>query len=122
MIGRDGHRAMPHELDPRADPGRSMDYQIRIAGQLGPRWEDWFEGLTVTLDGDDTLMTGPVVDQAALHGLLRRVRDLGLPLISVGPVEQAPSSASGTRPADPSGVTSSDSAGGASASTPAGDR
>ena len=51
---------------------------------------DWFEGLTITLDGGDTLITGPVVDQAALHGLLNRVRDLGIPLISVSLVESGP--------------------------------
>jgi hypothetical protein len=62
---------------------RPMVYQIRIKGHLGPRWTDWFEGLSITLeDNGDTLLTGPVVDQAALHGLLRKVRDLGIPLIS----------------------------------------
>jgi hypothetical protein len=69
-----------------------MAYQIRITGQLGSRWADWFEGLTITLDGGDTLITGPVVDQAALHGLLKRVRDLGMPLVSVSPVESGPPS------------------------------
>jgi hypothetical protein len=62
---------------------KAMVYQIRIKGHLGPRWSGWFEGLTITPEGDgDTLLTGPVVDQAALHGLLRKVRDLGMPLIS----------------------------------------
>jgi hypothetical protein len=60
-----------------------MVYQIRVKGQLGRQWTDWFEGMTITLEeGGDTLLTGPVVDQAALHGLLRKVRDLGIPLIS----------------------------------------
>ena len=59
-------------------------YQIRIGGQLGAQWAEWFDQLTLTqADNGDTLLTGPVVDQAALHGLLRKVRDLGLPLISV---------------------------------------
>lgn len=59
-------------------------YEIRIQGHLGHRWADWFEGLAITLeDNGITLLTGPVVDQAALHGLLRKVRDLGMPLISV---------------------------------------
>ncbi len=60
-----------------------MVYQIRIKGHLGPQWADWFGGLAITLeDNGDTLLTCPVVDQAALHGLLRKVRDLGMPLIS----------------------------------------
>lgn len=59
-------------------------YQIRVKGHLDRRWTDWFEGLAVTQEeGGETLLTGPVVDQAALHGLLKKVRDLGLPLISV---------------------------------------
>ncbi len=59
-------------------------YQIRIGGQLGEQWTAWFDQMTLTqADNGDTLLTGPVVDQAALHGLLRKVRDLGLPLISV---------------------------------------
>ncbi len=60
-----------------------MIYQIRIKGHLGPQWTDWFGGMTITLQDDgETLLTGPVVDQAALYGLLRKVRDLGMPLIS----------------------------------------
>jgi len=91
MIRRDGHEPMSQELDPHVDSSQPMAYQIRITGQLGSRWADWFEGLTITLDGGDTLITGPVVDQAALHGLLKRVRDLGMPLVSVSPVESGPS-------------------------------
>jgi hypothetical protein len=65
-----------------------MIYEIRINGHLGQQWTDWFEGLTITLEEDgDTLLTGPVIDQAALHGLLKKVRDLGMPLVSVSPVE-----------------------------------
>ncbi len=71
-----------------------MVYQIRIKGHLGREWTDWFGGLTITLeDNGDTLLTGPVVDQAALHGLLRKVRDLGMPLLSVtrvGPSQPGP--------------------------------
>jgi hypothetical protein len=96
MIGRNGNGAMSQELDPHADSSQPTAYQIRITGQLDPRWEDWFEGLTVTLDGGDTLISGPVADQAALHGLLRRVRDLGMPLVSVTPVESGPPTALGT--------------------------
>ena len=62
---------------------RPAVYQVRVRGRLDLAWEDWFEGLTITHQGDDTLITGPVVDQAALHGLIRCVRDLGLPLVSV---------------------------------------
>ncbi len=59
-------------------------YEIRIKGHLDNRWADWFEGLAITLeDNGETLLTGPVVDQAALHGLLRKVRDLAMPLLSV---------------------------------------
>ena len=66
------------------EPGR---YEIRIKGHLDNRWTDWFEGLTMTLeDNGDTLLTGPVVDQAALHGVLRKVRDLRMPLLSVNRV------------------------------------
>ena len=66
-------------------------YEIRIKGHLDDRWSDWFGGLTITLeDNGDTLLTGPVVDQAALHGLLKKVRDLGMPLVSVSPLEPGP--------------------------------
>jgi hypothetical protein len=58
-------------------------YQIRLDGHLGQQWAEWFDGLTITLEDGDTLLTGAVIDQAALHGLLKRVRDLGMPLISV---------------------------------------
>ncbi|MDQ3856414.1 MAG: hypothetical protein M3281_08500 [Chloroflexota bacterium] len=62
-------------------PGR---YEIRIVGHLDRRWADWFEGMSFTHDGDGTtILSGPVVDQAALHGLLKRVRDLGLTLVSI---------------------------------------
>jgi hypothetical protein len=59
-------------------------YEIRVRGHLDERWADWFDGLTITLEkSGDTRLTGPVVDQAALHSLLRKVRDLGVPLLSV---------------------------------------
>jgi hypothetical protein len=65
-----------------SDLDQPMVYQIRIKGHLGPQWTDWFGGLNITLEeSGDTLLTGPL-DQAALHGLLKKVRDLGMPLIS----------------------------------------
>jgi hypothetical protein len=70
------------------DPGQPMAYQIRIKGHLGRQSTDWFSGLAITLeDSGDTLLTGAVVDQAALHALLRTVRDLGMPLVSVSPMK-----------------------------------
>ncbi len=76
------------ELDPKTGPEQPEVYQIRIKGQLGPEWADWFGGLTITLEENgDTLLTGPVIDQAALHGLLKKVRDLGIPLVSVVQVQ-----------------------------------
>ena len=75
---------MSNKLNPKTNLSHLMVYQIRIEGHLGRQWTDWFGGLIITLkDNGDTLVTGPVADQAALHGLLRKVRDLGMPLLSV---------------------------------------
>jgi hypothetical protein len=75
---------MSNKLNSEIDPSQEMVYQIRIKGHLGREWADWFEGLAITaLDNGEMLLTGPVVDQAALYGLLRKVRDLGIPLLSV---------------------------------------
>ena len=75
---------MSNEINSGSEKAQPLVYQIRIKGHLGREWTDWFGGLTITLeDNGDTLLTGPVVDQAALHGLLKKVRDLGMPLVSV---------------------------------------
>jgi hypothetical protein len=88
MTDHNRYKAMPGKFNPKTDPGQTMVYQIRIKGHLGSQWSDWFEGQTITLeDNGDTLITGSVVDQAALHGLLKRVRDLGLPLISLTQIQ-----------------------------------
>lgn len=73
-------------------------YEIRAQGHLEPRWSAWFDGMTVTCeDGGSTVIHGHVADQAALHGLLHRLRDTGLPLVSVTRVEVGPPA----RPARP---------------------
>jgi hypothetical protein len=75
---------MSHEPGPERLPDQPGVYRIRISGHLGPQWADWFEGLTITPEDDgSTLLSGPVIDQAALHGILKKVRDLGMPLLSV---------------------------------------
>jgi hypothetical protein len=79
---------MSNQRNPKIDPNQPMVYQIRIKGHIRQRWTEWSEGLTITLeDNGDTLLTGPVVAQAALHGLLKKVRDLGVPLLSVDPMK-----------------------------------
>ena len=86
---------MSNTFNQKTDPSQPMVYQIRIKGHLGCQWTDWFGGLTITLeDNGDTLVTGPVIDQAALFGLLKKVRDLGLPLVSVIRVTPGPADAS----------------------------
>lgn len=80
------NRAMnqPHHPHPR-------QYQLRVEGRLSDQWSEWFEGLTITpAENGETLITGWVTDQAALHGLLKRLRDLGLPLLSLNPLDPAP--------------------------------
>ena len=90
---------MADKLNPETDFSEASVYQIRIKGQLGPQWTDWFDGLTLTLEDDgETLLTGAVVDQAALHGLLRKVRDLGMQLISVNRIEAGQTDESDSKP------------------------
>jgi hypothetical protein len=80
-------------------PGQPVIYQIRLKGHLGRHWTDWFDGLTITPDDNgETLLTGPVADQAALHGLLKKVRDVGMPLISVVGIKPDQADASETSP------------------------
>ena len=79
---------MPSEHRPAWNANQFMVYQIRVKGHLGREWADWFDGLTITLEEDgQTLLTAVVVDQAALHGILKKVRDLGLPLLAVNSIE-----------------------------------
>ena len=75
-----------HALTPdRPEAGR---YEIRLTGRLDAHWGAWFDGLTVSQDSDGTtVISGPIADQSALHGVLQRVRDLGLPLVSVTRVD-----------------------------------
>ncbi len=98
---------MRNKFNPKTDPNKPTLYKIRIKGHLDSQWTDWFEGLTITLEEDGTtLLSGPVVDQAALHGLLKKVRDLGMPLISVCPLDPGAATTSGTGQADASNVKS----------------
>lgn len=75
------------ESDDHTFEHQGQMYQIRIKGHLGPQWSEWFEAMVITRTSDgDTLLTGPVVDQSALHGVLKKIRDLGIPLLSVNPL------------------------------------
>ncbi len=99
MIGHKRKREMSNNSDPTTNPGQPVVYQIRIKGHLGREWTDWFGGLTITLEEDgDTVLTGQLVDQAVLHGLLKKVRDLGMPLVSVSPVEPGQADALDVKP------------------------
>ncbi len=90
---------MPNPLDSKTDPNQPLVYQIRIKGHLDSQWADWFGNMTLVLeDNGEALLTGPVIDQAALHGLLKKVRDLGLPLLSVISLEPNPAEASTVKP------------------------
>ncbi len=89
---------MANKLNPKTNPNQPMIYQIKIEGHLDQQWTDWFGGLRITLQNKgDTLLTGPVTDQAALHGLLKKVRDLGMPLVSVNRVKPSRADASDTK-------------------------
>ncbi len=79
---------MPNRAIAQLHLHRPQQYQIRVEGRLGVEWAEWFDGLTITpAENDETLITGWVADQAALYGLLKKVRDLGLPLLSVNSLD-----------------------------------
>jgi len=78
------HKEMTNKPAAKIDPDQAMVYQIRLQGGLSDQWTAWFDGLAITIcENGDTLLTGAVADQAALYGLLRKVRDLSMPLLSV---------------------------------------
>ena len=82
---------MSEQRDPNPDSDQPLVYEIKIEGHLGTQWKDWFDGMTMKLnENGETVLTGPVVDQSALHGLLKKVRDLGMPLISVNRIVPEP--------------------------------
>lgn len=86
---------MSKQHGPESDTDQPVVYQIRLKGHLSRPRMDWFEGLLITLEENgETLMTGTVIDQAALHGILKKVRDLGMPLLSLNTVEPNPNDAS----------------------------
>ena len=77
---------MPDTIDASAGADQPTVYEIRLKGSLDHQWTDWFDGLAITLQRNgETVLTGAVADQAALHGLLRKIRDLGMPLLSLTP-------------------------------------
>ena len=79
---------MANKANAQSDPNLQMVYEIKIKGYLDRQWTAWFEGMTITQTDDGaTLLTGAVVDQAALYGLLRKVRDLGLPLLAITQIQ-----------------------------------
>jgi hypothetical protein len=93
---------MSNKLNPNTDPGFPSVYQIRVKGHLGSQWTDWFEGLSITReDNGHTLLAGPVIDQAALYGLLKKIRDLGMPLLSVNCIEPNQANAADIKPSRP---------------------
>ena len=91
LVSSDDRTNEPSGPQPAADHPCGEQYEIRVGGHLGARWAAWFEGMTLT-DEDDgtTAIRGPVVDQAALHGLLQKLRDLGIALLSLSRLAPAP--------------------------------
>jgi hypothetical protein len=88
---------MTNQRTPTPDRSEAGRYEIRLTGRLDAHWAAWFDGLTVSHETDGTtVISGPIADQAALHGVLQRVRDLGLPLVSVIRVEPDEPATTGT--------------------------
>ncbi len=90
---------MSERHTPTGDRQEAESYEIRLTGHLDARWVSWFDGLTIRHEADGTtVLSGLIADQAALHGLLQRVRDLGLPLVSVTRMESDKTNPPGTEP------------------------
>ena len=90
---------MPNEQNLGHDPDVPKIFQIKIKGHLGQQWAGRFDGLTITLEEDgNTLLSGPIVDQSALHGILKKIRDLGMPLLSVNTIDPDQASKADTDP------------------------
>ena len=101
MLIEENSNESSSNAEPESSPYQPMLYQIRIKGHLDADWTDWLDGLTVTLEkSSHTLLTGPGVDQAALHGLLKKIWDLGMALISVNTLEPAAKTSLGSGQAD----------------------
>jgi len=87
LVSTDDHTNEPSNGQPTADHAPAQQYEIRVRGHLGSRWATWFDGMTLTAEDDGTtVIRGPVVDQAALHRLLQKLRDLGITLLSLTPL------------------------------------
>ena len=90
---------MSNELKPNTTPDELLNYHIRVKGHLDSQWSDWFGQVTLTAEANgNTLITSPPMDQAALYGLLKKVRDLGMPLLSVVRIEPDPPDAPESKP------------------------
>jgi hypothetical protein len=90
---------MPNEQNLGHDPDVPKIFHIRIQGHLGQQWAGWFDGLTIALEEDgNTLLSGQIVDQSALHGILKKIRDLGMPLLSVNTIDPDQASKADTDP------------------------
>ena len=101
MLGEQQSNEISNNPQPESDPNQPMVYQIRVKSHLDSDWTYWFKGLTITLEKNGhTLISGPVVDQAALHGLLKKIRDLGMLLISVNYLAPAASITLGSAQVD----------------------